>query len=98
VPGRCFCGPRARRPPGRNAGRRLAIRLTAITDAEDAHRVFLKGEEDAVIAQTEAERAGHVAVQGFDVAAAGTSVMQDSVEKTQGGRAVQTADIGLGVV
>ncbi len=54
-----------------------------MADAEDAHDVILEGEQDAVVAEAQAKRACHVAVQGSDIAAAG---------------AVQAAHVGLGFI
>jgi hypothetical protein len=39
-----------------------AIRLAAMTDTEDAHGIVLEREQHAVVAETEPERTGHIAV------------------------------------
>jgi hypothetical protein len=62
--------------------------------AKDPHVVFVKTEQDPVIADPQAEGTGHVAVQGRDIAAACPRVMQDTLEDAHGGGAIQMADVG----
>lgn len=68
-----------------------------MADAEDPHDVVLKGEQDAVIAEAQAERARHVAVKGSDIPATGSGVVKNAVEDPHGGGTVQTTHVGLGL-
>lgn len=45
-----------------------------MADSENTHRVFVKTEQDAVVADVEAERTGHVTMQGSNVATTGPGV------------------------
>src|SRR5579863_9390458 len=62
--------------------------------AEDPHRVVVQREQNAVVAEAQAEGTRHVAVQGSHIAAAGAGVVENAVEDAHGGGAIQTADIG----
>ena len=83
-------------PPTGGGG--LAIRLGAMADAEDAQNVILKREQDAVVAEAQAERACHVAVQGSDIATAGAGIVKNAVKDTHGGGTVEAAHVGLGLI
>src|SRR4051812_43644381 len=66
--------------------------------AEDPHSALVKAEQDVVVADPQAKRPRHVAVQGRDIARTRGGVMYDVVEDAHGGGAIQAADVGLGLV
>ena len=67
-------------------------------DAEDAHSIVVEGEQHAVVAQTEPEGAGHIAVESIHVAAAGACKAENALEDAHSCRLVQATDVGLGFV
>lgn len=67
-------------------------------DAEDPHRVPLKGEQNPVVPMTEPEASSQIAVQTGQVASSGASEMEDCFKDPHGCLAVQTAYISLGTI
>jgi hypothetical protein len=66
--------------------------------AEDAHNVFLKREQDALVAEAQAGRTRHVAVQGHNISTAGAGIVKNAIEDAHGDGTVQAANVGLGFI
>ena len=64
-----------------------------MADAEDPHRTVPQSEQQAIVALTQAEGAGQIAVECFDVAGAGAGKPENAVEQQHRGGAVNGADI-----
>jgi len=75
-----------------------AVRFFAVLDGEDAEELSIGAEEEAVIAEPEAEFAGVLALQGFDVTLARNGKAIKAVENAHGGIAVERTDVSAGLV
>ncbi len=62
-----------------------AVRFFAVLDGEDAEELSIGAEEEAVIAESEAEFAGVLALQGLDVTLAGNGKAIEAIENAHGG-------------
>ena len=64
----------------------------------DTHDIVVEPEEDAVVAGAKAKGAGQAAMQGANVTAAGSGVVENGLEDAHGRDSVNLPDIGLGRV
>jgi len=69
-----------------------------MADAEDVYGAVLQREQDTVIPEPEPVRAGHITMQRIHVAGAGAGEMQHALEDAHGAGAVESADIGTGLI
>jgi hypothetical protein len=75
-----------------------SVSFGSVSDTEDLHSAAAKAKQNTVVSETQTKRAGHVAVQGGDVARSGACKTQDAVENTHGGIAINRPDVGFCVV
>jgi len=74
----------------------LAIGHRAVPDAADTEHGAGLGEEQPVVPDLQAEFAGVLSVELFDIALSGAGKAQQSVEDAPGSGLVEAADVGAG--